>query len=324
MTAIHPLDGLTIGGALRHAAASHPYREAFVFWPGGLRVTYAEYDRMVDDVARSLLSLGIRRGETVAVWATNCPEWPVLFMAASRIGAVFVSVDPAGSSDELARALRRSAAKALFVVDRSDDFDYPGITAEIVTELTDSVPGLLEAAAFSALRWVICLGDEAPEGFLSWGDLLARGDAVPFSALLDREESLDPADPVYLACSALATDPPEHAMASHRGVLDEACSVRDGERVSSGEGLCVAAPFHHWYAKAGGVVSCMARGATMLVPGPAAAAEDVLEFMRDEHATALVGLPEGFGDTVRDGAFPSCDIDPRRAEVVAVDGGSSA
>ena len=108
MNAIPSVDGLTIGAALRRAAKRQPDREALVFSQAGFRATYAEYDARVDEVARSLLALNIRRGDHIAVWATNWPEWTLLFMAASRIGAVLVTVNPAYRTHELAYALRMS------------------------------------------------------------------------------------------------------------------------------------------------------------------------------------------------------------------------
>ena len=57
MIAIPPVDGLTIGAALRRAAAHHPNREALVFRQEGFRATYAEYDRQVDEVARALMAM---------------------------------------------------------------------------------------------------------------------------------------------------------------------------------------------------------------------------------------------------------------------------
>jgi acyl-CoA synthetase (AMP-forming)/AMP-acid ligase II len=69
MIAIPPVDGLTIGAALRRAAARHPNREALVFRQEGFRATYAEHDRQVDEVARALTAMDLRSGDHVAAWA---------------------------------------------------------------------------------------------------------------------------------------------------------------------------------------------------------------------------------------------------------------
>jgi hypothetical protein len=92
MIAILPVDGLTISAALRRAVERRPDSDALVFPKAGVRFTYAQYDARVDEVARSLLALDVKRGDHVAVWATNWPDWTLLLMATVRVGAVLVTV----------------------------------------------------------------------------------------------------------------------------------------------------------------------------------------------------------------------------------------
>ncbi|MBI3863361.1 MAG: AMP-binding protein, partial [Planctomycetia bacterium] len=69
------VEKITIGDTLRATARRHPDRPALVFRQFDVRRTYAEFDRDVDQAARALLGLGIGKGEHVAVWATNWPQW---------------------------------------------------------------------------------------------------------------------------------------------------------------------------------------------------------------------------------------------------------
>ena len=86
-TTIDPwVRGLTIGEALRRRASELADHEALVFPQRGFRVTYAEYDTQVDRVALGLLAMGIEKGDHVALWATNWPEWVLLHLATARIG----------------------------------------------------------------------------------------------------------------------------------------------------------------------------------------------------------------------------------------------
>src|SRR5262245_11339696 len=112
------VDGITIGRMLRETARRHPERPALVFPQFGERRTYAEFDREVDATAKALLALGIAKGEHVALWATNWPQWLLLQFATARIGAVLVTVNPAYRSHELAYVLRQSDAAALFLIDK--------------------------------------------------------------------------------------------------------------------------------------------------------------------------------------------------------------
>ena len=94
------IEGRTIGQALRETARRHPDADAFVFTYLERRCTWAELDQQVDTVARGLLALGMRRGDTFGVWATNVPEWVLLQFATARIGVVLVTINPAYQAHE--------------------------------------------------------------------------------------------------------------------------------------------------------------------------------------------------------------------------------
>ena len=76
---------------------ARPGKEALVYnYPEiglDLRLTYCQYKHEVDRLAKGLLALGIEKGEHVAVWATNIPEWVFLEIALAKIGAVLVTVN---------------------------------------------------------------------------------------------------------------------------------------------------------------------------------------------------------------------------------------
>src|SRR5690242_6272143 len=139
------VDGLTIGQVLRETARRHPARPALVFRQFDYRRSYAEFDREVDDVARALIGLGIGKGEQVALWATNWPQWVLLQFATARIGAVLVTVNPAYRSHELAYVVRQSDAVALFLIDKYRTSDYFAMVHEAIPELAAAAPGKLQS-----------------------------------------------------------------------------------------------------------------------------------------------------------------------------------
>src|SRR5438270_3793908 len=95
------VEGLTIGEVLTRTVAAHPDADALVFPALGLRWNYRQFQARVDEAARGLLALAIGRGDHVAVWATNVPEWVVLQFATARVGAVLVAINPAYRPFEL-------------------------------------------------------------------------------------------------------------------------------------------------------------------------------------------------------------------------------
>ena len=91
------------------------------------RLTWAELSDEADRVARGLWSLGIRRGDRVGLWSTNCIEWIMMHMGCARAGAALVNVNPAYRSHELQFTLTRSRMKALFLWHKDKRADYEEI-----------------------------------------------------------------------------------------------------------------------------------------------------------------------------------------------------
>src|SRR5436305_813940 len=129
------VDGRTIGQVMAATAARYPDREAVVFPQLARRWTWQQFADDVDAAARGLLSLDIKTGEHVALWATNVAEWVLLQFATARIGAVLVNINPAYRPFELQYALKQSDCVALFLVDEFKTSNYFSMLAEVYPEI---------------------------------------------------------------------------------------------------------------------------------------------------------------------------------------------
>jgi fatty-acyl-CoA synthase len=111
---------LTIGDLLDQQAAIRPNQEALVYhYPEmglDLRLTFRQYLDEVNRLAKGLLALGIKRGENVAVWATNMPEWILIEVALAKIGAVLVTVNTNYRASEIEYVLRQGDITTLFMI----------------------------------------------------------------------------------------------------------------------------------------------------------------------------------------------------------------
>src|ERR1022692_484613 len=101
-----PLREQTIYDALREKADRLPDHEALVVPHQQKRFTFSELLAAVDQVARGIVGLGLRAGDRVGVWATNCAEWIFLQLACARTGAILVNVNPAYRSQDLRYVLQ--------------------------------------------------------------------------------------------------------------------------------------------------------------------------------------------------------------------------
>ena len=119
---IRKLEGVTLGQALRRSARDHAQRPFIM----GVeqRMTFAAFDRWVDDIAGGLLARGVRHGDHVAIWLANSPHWVGVFCACARIGAVLVPINTRYKTEEAAYILERSDARLLVMTRQLWNIDY--------------------------------------------------------------------------------------------------------------------------------------------------------------------------------------------------------
>ena len=125
-----------VGDLPGYAAARHGDRLALI--AGGRRWTFREFERSVEQLAAALVGSGVRHGDRVAVWLTNCPEWIQLLYALARIGAVLVPLNTRYRTVDVAYAIRQSRCSLLVLRERSGPVDF-------LDMLHAALPGLREA-----------------------------------------------------------------------------------------------------------------------------------------------------------------------------------
>src|SRR5919205_3323194 len=106
------VEGLTVGGLLDLVTERRPKDDALVYVDRDLRYSYAKFKELVEGCARALMALGLKKGDHVAVWGQNVPEWVTLQFATGKVGAVLGTVNPAYKAKELRYVLDQSDAAA--------------------------------------------------------------------------------------------------------------------------------------------------------------------------------------------------------------------
>src|SRR2546430_2328388 len=106
-----PYPNRTIVDYVADAARDHPNQPALLF--KGSKTTYAELDRLSDACAAAFASLGIRRGDRIALLLPNCPQFVIAELGAWKIGAIAAPLNPLYAEVELEAALRESGATAI-------------------------------------------------------------------------------------------------------------------------------------------------------------------------------------------------------------------
>ena len=112
---------VTLSEMLRQQTQNNPSQEFMVYADRDLRFTYKEFDSRVDDMARGLLAIGVKKGDHVGIWATNVPDWLTYMFAAARIGAVTVTVNTSYKLHELEYLVQQSDISTLCLSDGMKD-----------------------------------------------------------------------------------------------------------------------------------------------------------------------------------------------------------
>src|SRR5947209_10636186 len=159
---------MTIGDLLDRRADELAQQEAIVYscfpeFDGTreIRWTYQKYRERADPVARGLMALGLDKGEHIAVWATNLPEWILLEMAAAKTGLVLVTVNPAYRVQELEYVLKQGDVRALFLMAQVRDHNCLRTLRSLITPGTRN--GDVSSERLPLLR-LVCLLGAAPVG----------------------------------------------------------------------------------------------------------------------------------------------------------------
>lgn len=289
------VDGITIGRMLRETARRHPERPALAFRQFDYRSTYAAFDRDVDQVAKALLGLGIQKGEHVALWATNWPQWVLLQFATARVGAVLVNINPAYRGHELGYVLRQSDAVALFLIDKFRTSDYFAMLHELVPQLAEAGPNGLIAPEFPCLRHVVAITEQpardATRGMRGWKEFLRLGQSISDATLAARENELSPGDKINIQYTSGTTGFPKGATLTHRNILLNAYYVGDCQQFTELDGICISVPFYHCFGCVLGTLCAAIYGAKMVVPHEYFRPEENLAAIEQDRATAVYGVP---------------------------------
>ena len=121
----------TFSQVLDRMVEEFPDHLAFKYTTLDYTRTYYEFRKDVDTFARSLISLGVKAGHHVAVWATNVPQWYIAFWATTKIGAVLVTMNTAYKISEAEYLLKQSDTHTIIMVDGFRDSNYSKIIAEL-------------------------------------------------------------------------------------------------------------------------------------------------------------------------------------------------
>lgn len=306
----------TMGGLLKDTARRFPEHDALVYPDRGLRLSYRDFDALTDHIAKGLLGLGLRKGDHVAIWATNVPEWVVLQFATAKIGAVLVTINTNYKSSELKYVLQQSDAGTLFLVQGFKDTDYVATLYEVIPELKNSAPGRLNDADLPFLKNVVFIGGGAPAGMWAYETLVQLADKVSDGDFLAIQKSLDPHDVINMQYTSGTTGFPKGVMLTHHNIINNGYNIGACMDFSEQDRLCIPVPFFHCFGCVLAVMACVTHGVAM-VPVETFNPEVVLRTIEAEKCTAVHGVPTMFIAELEHPNFSKYDLRSLRTGIMA-------
>jgi long-chain acyl-CoA synthetase len=277
---------------LTASARKYPAATATIFMDA--KLTYTQLDALVDRFAAALQGLGVKKGDRVALFAANCPQYVIGYYGALRAGAIVVAFNPLYAAPEVEHQLKDSGAETMLVMSRL----YPVLKKVrantplkhvIVTNIKEYFPPLL--------KLLFTVAKEKHEGDRQdisgdpntywFQDLLAKAPPKP------RPVEVKPGDTAVLLYTGGTTGVPKGAELSHANMMANAVMCRHWlhDSQEAKEVVLTALPLYHSY----GMTTCMnfgvyAAAAMLLVPNP----RDIpgmMKMINKHHPTLFPGVP---------------------------------
>ncbi len=284
----------TIGQLIDIVADQFGESKALEYHDLDIRYNYGQFRSLCNNVAKGFMALGIEKGEHIAIWANNVPEWVYTQFGTGKMGAVLVTVNTNYRSFELEYLMKQSDATTLLLIGGVRDADeYIKVIEDVCPELKESQPGQLNSAKLSKLKNVIYLGDEKHPGMFNWSDVMKMGERISDDELKARQDSLDPDDVINMQYTSGTTGFPKGVMLTHTNLIGNAKSLGECMQLSSKDVMCIPVPFFHCFGCVLGTLTCVVSAAAM-APVVAFTPDAVLETVKASGCTALHGVPTMF------------------------------
>ena len=307
----------TLGDWLEHWAEATPDKEYIVYSDRNLRFTWRQFNERVDNMAKGLLAIGVKRNTHVGIWAGNVPDWLTFLYACAKIGAVAVTVNTNYKQAELEYLCQNSDMHTLCIVngDRGSD-DYVNMVYAMLPELKSSQRGYLKSKRFPCMKNVIYIGQEKYRGMYNTSEILLLGSNVEDDELTEAKKQVDCHDTVNMQYTSGTTGFPKGVMLTHYNISNNGFLTGEHMKFTSDDKLCVCVPLFHCFGVVLATMNCLTHGCTQVMVerfDPLL----VLASIHKERCTALYGVPTMFIAELNHPMFDMFDLSSLRTGIMA-------
>lgn len=312
MTLLHE----TVGELLEKQVKYFPNHEAIIYPELNLRKTYEEFNKEVNEAAKGLMALGISKGDHVAIWSDNKPEWLTTQFSTAKIGAVLVTVNTNYQANELEYLLKQSEASTLIMAENYKGTSYLEVLRNICPELDNATPGNIKSKVLPKLKNIIVLSETDYAFAYKWIDIMHAGKGIAEQDLTERKASLAMHDVINMQYTSGTTGFPKGVMLTHYNIVNNGKQIADCMKLTESDRLCIPVPFFHCFGCVLGVLAAFSKGATMVLVEQFDP-EKVLKTVSQERCTALHGVPTMFIAELNHPNFERYDLSSLRTGIMS-------
>ncbi len=280
-------------------AQEHPERVLATL--GERTWSYQQVDADASSLAAAFSELGLGAGDRIAVNLPNGVEWIVTTLAAAKLGAVLVPVNPTLGIHDLRYQLRHAEASAVVTIERWNGVDFLQRFEELLGDLPD-------------LQYVVTVGEEDlwyDDRIFQFEDLVSSGAAKPRPAT----DLSDDARDLAVVYTSGTMGKPKGVQLSHRALVENAVRTATILEVSPEDRVLAAVPFSAVFGLSA-MLGTMASGATLVLQ-PAFDAAGALALIASAKVTVLHGVPTQYHLLMREEAFDPSTLRSLRTGLMA-------
>lgn len=310
------LSNRTLGQWVEHWAEVTPDKEYIVYSDRNLRFTWKQFNERIDDMAKGLISIGVKKGTHVGIWAANVPDWLTLLYACAKIGAVYVTVNTSYKQHELEYLCSNSDMHTLCIVDGEKDSSFVDMVYKMLPELRTCQRGHLHSERFPEMRNVIFLGAEKYRGMYNSSEILLVGKNTDDTELREMESHVSCHDVVNMQYTSGTTGFPKGVMLSHHNIANNGFLTGEHMKFTSADKLCCCVPLFHCFGVVLATMNILTHGATQVMVerfDPLV----VLASIHKERCTAVYGVPTMFIAELNHPMFDMFDLSCLRTGIMA-------
>lgn len=312
-----PFLEVTFGTLLEDVAARFPDRLAVKYIDRDYQRTWKEFNEEVDKFAKGFIKMGVKKGDKVAIWATNVPEWLITLFATAKIGAVLVTVNTNYKMFELQYLLKQSDTKVLVMTQGFKDVDYVETIYKLLPDLVNYYPGTYHNNDYPCLQSIVYVGDrKTPKGMFSWEQVEEMGRVISDQQLKMVGDSLHHHDVINMQYTSGTTGFPKGVMLTHYNIVNNGMCIGDRMKFTEEDKLCIPVPFFHCFGLVLSIMVCVTHGSTM-VPLEYYNPIKLMQACQNEECTAVHGVPTMFIAVFEHPDFPKYKFPKLRTGIMA-------